>query len=166
MHGDYCALSYSWGKSPHPYELTNTNKNGYKTAINFTGRIPQTIVDAIEITRTLGIWYLWVDTLCIIQHVDEDFHAEGVKMMDYYENSYITISAAASTSAYHGIFLPCNPPRFSFKTMYTNACGVTGIMTAFSLNLNKERMQGNYRSFEGETIVTRAWTLQECVLST
>ena len=165
-HGDYCALSYSWGKPPHPYKLTTLNLDRYEGAINFTGRIPQTIVDAIEITRMLGIRYLWVDALCIIQENDDDFQAEGAKMMSYYENSYVTISAAASTSAFKGIFLPRDPPRFSFENVFTNARGATGIMTAFSLNLDKERMQDNYQLFEGENIITRAWTLQERVLST
>ena len=132
-----------------------------------TGGAPQTIVDAIEISRMLGIRYFWVDALCIIQQDQgTDFNAEGGKMLDYYGNSYVTISAAASKSAYDGIFLPRNSLHLSFEFPYTSRSGVAGNLTVFTLNPGKENIQVKYLLLEGENIITRGWTLQERVLST
>jgi hypothetical protein len=117
--------------------LTHANKKDYASDKGIKS-IPQTIVDAIEITRMLGIQYLWVDTFCIVQGDDNEFHVEGVKMMDYYKNSFVTISTAASTSAYDGIFLPCDPPCFSFETVYTNPHGVTRRMTILCHSICKK----------------------------
>ncbi|KAG4429970.1 hypothetical protein IFR05_014547 [Cadophora sp. M221] len=58
--------------------------------------IPQSIKDAITSSRRLGLTYLWVDSLCILQDNDVDKAKEIGKMAGIYANAYVTISAAVA----------------------------------------------------------------------
>jgi Heterokaryon incompatibility protein (HET) len=61
-------------------------------------RLPRTIKDAITITRDLGIQFLLVDALYIVQHSlnGEDWQRESAKMESIYGNAYVTIAAEIS----------------------------------------------------------------------
>jgi hypothetical protein len=61
---------------------------------------------AIEITRSLGIRYLWIDSLCIIQRQPDlaDWKKEAQLMHRYYRNSWINIAASASKDSEGGLF--------------------------------------------------------------
>lgn len=48
------------------------------------GKLPLTFRHAITVTLLLGIKYLWIDSLCIIQDSTSDWEAESAKMGDYY----------------------------------------------------------------------------------
>lgn len=165
LKGHYTTLSYQWGPKPHLYEMTQSSLSIYKSGIKFTGKIPQTIIDAIDITRHIGIRYLWIDALCIIQDSAADWVKESAKMLDYYGNSYLTISAAASDSAYKGIFHKRDTPP-SIDIPYTSESGSKGTLTISTLDPEKENTQMEYVSFNGNPIIDRAWTLQERLLST
>jgi hypothetical protein len=78
----YIALSYCWGTAQH-FTTTSANLARMKERIHWD-ELPQTIKDAVTITRALGIQYLWVDALCIIQDSQEDWEAESKKMADVY----------------------------------------------------------------------------------
>ncbi|KAF8963356.1 heterokaryon incompatibility protein-domain-containing protein [Flammula alnicola] len=166
FRGPYTLLSYSWGPPPHDYQTTLSNHSSYQTAIIFPkGKVPKTIVDAIELTRMLGIQYLWVDALCIIQDDAADWATESARMADYYGNGYLTITAAASKDAYMGCFLP-RAPQSSARFHYITNSGIGGELTVFALPPEKENIQANYVVFEAEPITGRGWTLQERVLTT
>ncbi|ETI22815.1 hypothetical protein G647_06891 [Cladophialophora carrionii CBS 160.54] len=64
----YVALSYCWGKQRQSYETTKATL----TSDIDTTRLEKTIQDAIRYTRELGIKYLWVDCLCIVQDDEVD----------------------------------------------------------------------------------------------
>lgn len=49
--------------------------------------------NAIVVSRILGIRYIWIDSLCIIQDSAEDWLRESAKMGDIYKYSLITIAA-------------------------------------------------------------------------
>jgi hypothetical protein len=70
--------------------------------------LPGTIRDAVLITRELGLRYLWVDALCILQGQDEaaqlDWRQHSAIMGDIYGNAFVTIAAAAAPHADNGIF--------------------------------------------------------------
>jgi hypothetical protein len=51
---------------------------------------------AVSITRGLGINYLWMDTLCIIQDDVEDWEHEASKMDRVYQNSTLVIAASGA----------------------------------------------------------------------
>ena len=53
--------------------------------------MPALFQDAIITTWKLGIQYLWIDSLCIIQNSKEDWEAESAKMGSVYRNAYCTI---------------------------------------------------------------------------
>lgn len=70
--GHYVALSYCWGPPGSQTLMTrmdNIDKNTHHLNLE---ALSKTIQDAIAFTRKLGIRYLWVDALCIIQDSPAD----------------------------------------------------------------------------------------------
>ena len=59
--------------------------------------LPRTLRDAVQVTRDVGLRYLWVDALCIVQGTDDLSHsdwASEVRHMDrVYSNAHVTISS-------------------------------------------------------------------------
>lgn len=49
--------------------------------------------DAIQIVRQLGIRFLWIDSICIVQDDDnaQDWARESIRMVDYYQNALFTV---------------------------------------------------------------------------
>ncbi|KAF7951091.1 uncharacterized protein EAE97_002642 [Botrytis byssoidea] len=69
-------------------------------------KIPQLFQDAIAVSRGIGIQYLWVDALCILQDVREDWEREAFMMSDIFYHSFITIGAATARSCHDSILDP------------------------------------------------------------
>jgi Heterokaryon incompatibility protein (HET) len=53
----------------------------------------------------LGIRYLWIDSLCIIQDSKEDWSYEASLMGQYYQNSAVTIAAVGAEDGNDGLFV-------------------------------------------------------------
>ncbi|KAI1416835.1 HET-domain-containing protein [Hypoxylon sp. FL1857] len=109
--GEYAALSYCWG-GPQPLELTKQNFSALQGGIDDVA-LPRAIKDAIRVTHSLGLRYLWVDALCIMQNDPEDKKREISQMCAIYQNSFVTIAAATSSSV-HESFLS-NASTFNRK---------------------------------------------------
>ena len=58
--------------------------------------MPATFRDAVTVTRDLGLRYLWIDSLCIIQDDDQDWEAESAKMGSIFDAAHIVIGASSS----------------------------------------------------------------------
>lgn len=52
----------------------------------------------------LGVQYLWIDKLCIIQHDKNDWASEGSRMAQIFEGSFLTIGAAISKDDTDSLF--------------------------------------------------------------
>ena len=96
QRGVYIALSYCWGDNQE-FKNTNSNYHEFRTNGIEHSKLAQTLKDAIQITRLLGVRYIWIDAICIIQSMEgqseignEDFNREGLRMQDYYGNSLLT----------------------------------------------------------------------------
>lgn len=101
--GTYACLSHCWGKIPMPIRTTMATLNDHYRFIPYSS-LPKTFRDAIAITRRLGVRYLWIDSLCIIQDSPLDWQIESSKMADIYQNSYITVAAVSSSNFRGGCF--------------------------------------------------------------
>lgn len=66
--------------------------------------LPLTFVHAVEVAQKLGITYLWIDCLCIVQDSQEDRTRELSLWSKIYLNAYCTISAPLPDSPTGGIF--------------------------------------------------------------
>ena len=125
-----------------------------------TSTLPQTIQDAIIVTRKLGLQYLWVDALCIIQDSASDRAAEIAKMDRIYQNAQLTISAASAERCQDG-FLATRSGDYGRSTNFTSipyACpnGERGNVLLRDSPIYESRL---------EPLNGRGWALQESVLS-
>lgn len=96
---DYATLSYCWGGSQ---TLTLSVKNYMQLSINIPVRdLPRTLQEAILACMGLGVQYIWIDCLCIVQDSDsdEDWKKEAAMMGLIYENSALNLCMAGCASS-------------------------------------------------------------------
>lgn len=111
----YLALSYVWGPTASrrddpdgPLQLLRSNVEALQIELP-DKNIPQTILDAIWLSRKLGLRYLWVDRLCIVQDDLEDKENHIRNMAYVFSNAYLTIISAFGDV--HTGLVPLNPKR-------------------------------------------------------
>ena len=122
--GQYAALSYCWG-GPQPVVLTQSSLESMRQEIPMS-RLPETIQDAIISTRKLGLRYIWIDALCIIQDFAADKELEISKMDHLYQNTYVTICAASAVQCSEGFLREQSLPHKSSKLSFPCPDGLTG----------------------------------------
>ncbi|KAE9363415.1 HET-domain-containing protein [Stipitochalara longipes BDJ] len=100
----YMTLSHCWGKGlKNKHKTLSSNLSARATKI-LVRELPPTFRDAISITRRLGVRYLWIDSLCIIQDSEQDWASESLKMGGIYQNSFLTIAASQGKNSLAGCF--------------------------------------------------------------
>jgi hypothetical protein len=150
----YAALSYCWGFDQTG--LTTINNIDSRLQRLDMSTLSRSIQDAITTTRKIGIKYLWIDALCIIQDSIDDKVIELASMCRTYQHATVTIVAASANSANQGFLEDRNPPKPSSQIPFWSP---DGKLSSVSL-----RLEDRYDD-EREPINTRAWTLQEQLLS-
>ncbi|KAK3396794.1 heterokaryon incompatibility protein-domain-containing protein [Sordaria brevicollis] len=98
----YTCLSYCWGHRPFLRTLVS-NFESHKTCIE-PKHLPPTFNDAIDYTRRLGVQYIWIDSLCIVQDSLDDWREEAGKMTSIFHNAFLVLSATGSADAYGGLY--------------------------------------------------------------
>lgn len=102
-HGKYATLSHMWGQQQRPLQLLRDNLSKLQNGMPWM-QLPRTFRDAVMFSRKLGIGYIWIDSLCIIQDDAEDWRRQSGKMASIYENSYVTLAASVSENSSFGCF--------------------------------------------------------------
>lgn len=157
-NGEYVALSYVWGS-------VVPEKNAIEKH-----RLPQTIEDAITVTKELGIGYLWVflclrcnsiftkfrqvDALCIEQE-DTPKKFQQLSIMDViYQCATVTIIALSGADSSTGLpGVSADTPRVPQGSETSNGIKFLTIFPMLTQDL------------EGTVYPTRAWTMQESMLT-
>ncbi|KAK4109133.1 HET-domain-containing protein [Canariomyces notabilis] len=150
----YVALSYCWGAGTHSHKTTKENTDERLKSFTLAA-LPKTIQDAVEITRKLGFRSLWIDSLCIVQDDEGDVANQLGDMHKIYTSAALTVSAANASGSDEGFLSVCWPASQSVRLRYKTPNREEGHVI-----LSKYFRPG------GEPIHTRAWTLQEHLLST
>ena len=154
---DYCALSHCWGP-PHlqPLRTVKSNLASHLKEILLT-KLPKTFQDAVEITRKLGIGYIWIDSLCIIQDDTDDWLRESEKMGALYEQAILTISAVAATNSTEGCFVYKRKRNQVIEIQLTSQNAIPSRLFCSLYEQESSLNSGPLRE--------RAWTCQEYHLS-
>ena len=96
-------LSHCWGVDRF-LVTTGETEEEYKTKGIKVDYLTRNFQQAIEVTRFIGIRYIWIDSFCIVQGSASDFPIEGQLMHKVYRNSYCNIVAADSKDSKGGLF--------------------------------------------------------------
>ncbi|KAH7079681.1 heterokaryon incompatibility protein-domain-containing protein [Paraphoma chrysanthemicola] len=159
----YAALSYVWGSS-QSYMTTSKNYQSYQQGISISS-LGEGLQDAIWVTRKIGLKYLWIDALCIIQDDIVDKMQEIARMDSIYTFAHITLSASSTCSCTH-----------SFLSNKRRGCihRLSGVEVPLGPNGHKAHLRIMDRKDDGyniewreelEPIHHRAWTFQEHFMS-
>jgi len=114
--------------------------------------LPRTIQDAIIVSYTLGIHFLWVDAFCIIQNDEDDIQKEISLMSNIYGQAFITIVVSCAENVQEGflqdrIITECTEKIF----MVPFRCDDGKIGNAFLVEAR--------RLFEEEPLDVRGWAM-------
>lgn len=93
----YATLSYCWG-GDQKFKAEKSNlpllmETGFPIA-----SLPVVLRETIGLCRKIGLLYLWIDALCIVQDDEDDWAEESARMGSIYQNAHLTIAAASSVS--------------------------------------------------------------------
>ncbi len=158
----YAALSYCWGPKQFPNLVTTRNSfNDMLENIPLTA-FPPTLRDGILVTHQLGIRYLWIDALCIIQDDDHDKDNEIPQMRQIFANACCTIIAATAAHCHAGFLHTRELPRVSELCVpYPGPGAKDGSMI---LRPHEPDEWVLYDPLD-DPVNDRAWTLEERLLS-
>ena len=107
-HEKYVALSYNWGSRGDDGRYTTTlstvlrikKPNGL---MHYHAQLPRTIRETIQLFRDLGIQYLWLDSICIVQDSTNAWDRNTDDMDLVYGNAFLTVCAADGEDADTGL---------------------------------------------------------------
>ncbi|KAL6835266.1 heterokaryon incompatibility domain-containing protein [Trichoderma camerunense] len=161
---DYIALSHCWGGRIESV-LTSKTYHDYQQALPIS-EISANFKDTFRIARELGIQYVWIDSLCIIQDSKEDWEIESSKMGAVYRNATLTVSALVSAKSTVGI-LKTNENRFPEAPKSATLRVYEDCSKDEEVEVDwKSQDEENLRRLMNESVLTsRGWTLQEYILS-
>lgn len=161
----YAALSYVWGTKP---TVTTTSSNlsqfSREGGLRKAG-LPSTIEDSIRLVHDLGVPYLWVDALCIVQSggTAEKEKARQIQNMDavygFADFTVVQATGDDSSSPLHGFATRTDPS--------TSPSPAPQIQAEVKPGLRLALQSHGFDTYQKAACkwITRAWTFQEAVLS-
>lgn len=166
----YTALSHCWGPETSWPECQTTADNYEQQLLGIPWvTVPRTFADAITITQQLGIEYIWIDSLCIIQRDEADWKLQSVTMHQVYSNAHVTLAAVDSPDSRAGFWLG---PSLYWK-MPEPLLTFTWRGREYPLLLFSEPVNPTlgivhgacFEPWDRPPLLTRAWAFQERMVS-
>jgi hypothetical protein len=104
----YIALSHQWGDQKiHKHFLTTTDNIASLREGISTDILPPMFRDVIKFTRQLGVKYLWIDSVCIIQEGElSDFSDEAKHMETVFRLAYCVVAASHASGTSESFLEP------------------------------------------------------------
>ena len=90
----YTTLSHRW--TEHVVRLTTLNIRDFQRQLP-TAALSRTFLDAFTVTRKLGMRYIWIDSLCIVQDSLNDWRKEAAQVGRIYENGLCNLAASGAS---------------------------------------------------------------------
>lgn len=172
--GCYTALRYCWGGS-QGFQASKSTIDGMRSGFTVIN-LPKTMRDAVAITKAIGVKYIWIDCLCIIQDIPSDKSYEFSQMENIYKGAYLTIRATRVENVDDDFLINGEDELTGLcKGLVPLNYRVPGgeaetIQDAFSSQAQKGKIwlldeDENWRSVWSFATARRGWCLQEQLLS-
>jgi hypothetical protein len=161
LSGPYCTLSHCWGKV-HIIQLRQETNDALRSGISLE-RLPKTFREAVLATKRLGVRYIWIDSLCIVQDDLSDWFREAALMHKVYSYSHCNLSASASKDSSEGLYRNRNP-----RTLDTTRAELYVAGLGLSITTTQCEMHDYFfwkHNVSQCTINRRAWVTQERLLA-
>ena len=156
----YVALSHCWGGLQH-LNLLTTNRARLQKGFDIND-LPPLFRDAVELTRLLGVRYLWIDATGIIQNDTVDWEIESGKMGSIYRDAYVTLVPSDSANG-------DQPFLETVRSTLHLSIPIPSSQTVDPLNMLRPLIYVRERSHQhghDSPLKSRAWCFQEYVIST
>ncbi len=152
----YLALTHRWHSEITASSSTLARNVDSRMKSIGLDNLSLTFVEACQVAHQLGVKYLWIDSLCIIQDSREDWDREASLMSQVYSNSYLTIAANVSDD---GIFRSRETDNNSVEFQLKGDDGKP-------LTIRAMKHQSYWESLlEEGPLYSRGWILQEREMS-
>ena len=155
--GSYAALSHCWGKSK-TLQLLQNNISLLCSEFPIS-ELSTSYREAIDMCLGLGIHFIWIDSICIIQDCKEDWRKEAATMADVYRNSVLNICTGAAADNSEASFMKRDCSLIT--PLEVKPSWVESNNKCFYLS-DAEIYQ---KDVEDSPLRKRAWVLQEVWLS-
>ena len=165
----YVALSYVWGRRPRDQLLETKQANLQELCqpeafleARKADCIPQEILAAMHITKSIGQRNLWCDRFCIIQDESDTKSAQISNMASIYAHAFLTIVCTEDSYSGGGIYglRGFSEPKASHY-WYSDLENLTDEEEIVAV----EKQEHHSRLLQESTWDRRGWTLQEKVFS-
>ncbi len=141
-----------------PMKLLTSNYSSFLHEVSATS-LSQTFQDAINFTRIIGVQYMWIDAMCIIQDSKADWLLEAPRMDRVYAKSVVNIAATASKDNNRGVFRHKNPLEIAPCKIKD---GLLGIHDRCLLAYYHSSLDGELST---SPVNVRGWVIQETILA-
>lgn len=159
---NYATLSYVWGSPEDQLRLRRQDvepRDEYSSPWKYPeipyGLIPRTIRDAMSVATEMGLDYMWVDALCIVQDDQADLEVQIGSMAQIYTNANLCIVVATNEPLTSGI-------RGFSVSRESTIQRVTDVAPDLTIGITQLDI---YTILSRSKWASRAWTYQEHMLS-
>jgi hypothetical protein len=161
--GPYATLSHCWGGVSF-LQLKKSSLLTFCAGIA-TNELTKTFQEAILVARFLGISYVWIDSLCIMQDKDDlsDWYREAASMDKVYMHSMCNISATDAKDGSHGLFR--DRDLHHLGQARANVCITEFQCSTKYVDCIVHDLSLQRASVRNSVLGQRGWVLQETVLA-
>ncbi|KAI4636808.1 hypothetical protein J4E93_010933 [Alternaria ventricosa] len=164
----YAALSYCWGGEKDAESQFKTEKVSLEH--RFVGLpselMTPTTKDAILLARAIGLRYLWIDALCIVQDDEDDWLHESSQMDLVYRHAFVTFCSLNSDSCHESFLNRAPAVRVPFQSTIrkaTKGSYLIGLRSRTGVYMNRGDYDWDLALSKWNK---RCWTFQEKEMST
>jgi hypothetical protein len=154
----YVTLSHCWGGK---VAVTLEKANLKDLMVQLPQSIPRTFADAIQVVRAIGLRYIWIDSLCIVQDSKTDWQRNAALMDRIYEFSWFNIAATGAINSQGGLFLERAPSSHRPVKVFLRLES----MSTMEYFCWEPGMKDWYQNIDCSVLLSRGWVIQERILS-
>jgi hypothetical protein len=164
----YAALSYCWGSEKDAESQFKTEKASLEhRCIALPSEVmTPTTNDAIALAKAIGLRYLWIDALCIVQDDEDDWSHESSQMNLVYRHAFVTFCSLNSDSCHERFLYRAPAVEIPFQSTIRRAIKGSYFIRLRSipdLHMDRTKLTWDYALSKWNA---RCWTFQEKEMST